>query len=151
MKVATILALISLFSVPAMAQVDRSPKRDRPVFYSAGDLAEDCQDFLKVYFPGGKPLPDNDERAAATEGELLRSVKCFSYIYGVYDAELEQVFGSHYRPVPTRLRDMKALIDTMVKYLADHPEEQDFAASTIIDKAKKQIANAQTGGKSSKP
>jgi hypothetical protein len=39
---------------------------------------------------------------------------------------------------------MKPLIDTFLKYLADHPEEQDFAASTILNKAMHTVANAQT-------
>jgi len=39
------------------------------------------------------------------------------------------------------------LIDTFLKYLADHPEEQDFAASTILDKAMQIAANPQTPAK----
>ncbi len=146
MKVVTILALISFFCIPAVAQVDRSPKRDRPVFYSAGDLAEDCQAWLKV-FPGGKPLPNNDETVAATNEEVIRAIKCGTYIVGALDGELEPAFGSHYHPVQTQLTDNKLLIDTMLKYLADHPEEQNFAASTILNKARKIIANAQAAKK----
>ena len=145
-KVAAILGLISLFCVPTLAQIDRFKKGDRPVFYSAGDLAEDCQAWLKV-FPGGKPLPNNDEPVAATNVEVISAIKCAAYINGALDGELEPAFGSHYHPVPTRLTDNKLLIDTMLKYLADHPEEQNFAASTILNKARKIIANAQAAKK----
>lgn len=48
--------------------------------------------------------------------------------------------GSHYNPVPSQMRDKKTLIDTFVKYVSDHPEEEDFAASTVLAKAEKIIA-----------
>jgi len=143
-----VLIVVLLCAAPALAQKTLSDlkKNDRPVFVSAKDLAEDCRTLLTV-FPDAKPLPDDDKPVNTSIDQIAGAVRCKFYILGVYDGGLERSFGSHYHPVPTRLADMKPLIDTFLKYLADHPEEQDFAASTILYKASQVVTNAQTPAK----
>jgi len=148
MKNKILLGLVVLLGASALAQKTSSDwkKNDRPVFLSAKDLAEDCRTFLTV-LPYGKPFPNDDKPVNVSTDQLAGAIRCKFYIQGVNDGELEHVFGSHYHPVPARLEGMKPLIDTFLKYLADHPEEQDFAASTILDKAVQIAANAQTPAK----
>lgn len=125
----------------APAQTDLK-KGDRPVFRSAVVLADDCRKFL-VIFPEGKPLAE-DRSYAVTREQMLGAASCAAYIAGAEDGELEGPrFGSHYHPVPAQLDDLKPLIDTFLKYVTDHPEEQGFAASTVLSKAEKIIMDAQ--------
>lgn len=139
-----VLILALLCGAPALAQKTLTDlrKNDRPVFLSAADLAEDCRTFLAV-FPDGKPLPD-DKQSAVSISQITGAVRCTAYILGVQDGELERSYGTHYHPVSTRLPPLKPLIDTFLKYLSDHPEQQGFAASTILDKAMELVANAET-------
>ncbi|MGH2482506.1 MAG: hypothetical protein ACRDHW_22905, partial [Ktedonobacteraceae bacterium] len=112
------------------------------VFYSAKEFADDCQKFLKV-FPGGKPLPNDDAKHAASVDELIGVTRCTAYIRGVHDGQLEATFGSHYHPVSSQIDFLGVLVTTSVKYVLDHPEEQDFAASTILGQAEKIIAKSE--------
>jgi len=133
--------IVVLLCAPALAQKTASNLKmnDRFVFLSAEVLAKDCRTFLTV-FPDAKPLPPDDKPVNISIQEIAGAMRCEFYILGVMDGELERR-GSHYHPVPARF-EMKQLIDTFLKYVADHPEEQDFAASTILDKAMQVIANA---------
>jgi len=59
------------------------------------------------------------------------------------DGRLEAGFGVHYHPVPSQIDYMKALVDTFLKYAKDHPEKQNFAASTVLGEAEEILHQAQ--------
>src|SRR5579864_2855495 len=106
-------------------------KGDRPVFMSAQRLALLCEDWGALH-PNGR-RPKDDEVLKVSDQQIVRSEACDAYILGVYDAQLEGLFPSgHYHPVGSQMDFMKLLIDTFLKYVKDHPEKQNFAASTLL-------------------
>jgi hypothetical protein len=136
------LSLVLLFSLPFLAKSQVQLKHgDRPVFYSAGELAKDCQTALTVN--NGEPL-ENDKTYSLSLEQISGVVRCQSYIDGMYDARLEAAHGQHYHPVPANLTYRRTLVDTFIKYVADHPEEQELAATTTLVKAEKIILGTQS-------
>lgn len=92
-----------------------------------------------------EPGNDNKEYTFPRDQLLemtLAEGTCDGYIDGVLDQRLEGL-GSHYNPVPSRISWRKTLIDTFIKYVTDHPEEEDFSASTVLHEAEKIMADAQ--------
>ncbi|SRR6266849_745510 len=134
------LAVVVL-AAPLLNQAQRK-KADRPVFRSTRRVANDCRTFLKI-FPDGKPLP-NDEKVSATVEQLGEVAACKAYIDGVQDEGMENTFGEKYHPVPTRLESFGTLVNTFVKYSDDHPEQGDFAASTLLDKSMRLIVETES-------
>src|ERR1035441_6944071 len=135
MKLAALLAVLFLFIVPqAGCQVTAKLKAgDRLVFMSAQRLALYCDDWNSLN-PGGKPPEDTDSFNVSVQ-QIVRSLACETYISGVMDGRLEGNFGPQYHPVPSRLDYLKPLVDTFLKYVEDHPEDECLAASTILLKA----------------
>lgn len=137
--------LLILLAVPLAAQAPTNLKKgDRPVFYSAGALAKDCR-VGSTLLANGPLQPDNNYSLSM---EQLASLgKCEGYIDGVMDARLDSYThlwpNSRYNPIPSTLGYGPKLIDTFIKYVTDHPEEEDFAASTVLAKVEKIIGNAQ--------
>ena len=74
--------------------------------------------------------------------QLVGEARCEAYLDGVLDEELENL-GPQYNPVPSRVANQKTLIDVLVKYVSDHPEEGNLAASTVLAKVEKIVADAQ--------
>ena len=143
------LSLVLLFSLPFLAKSQVQLKHgDRPVFYSAGELAKDCQTALTVN--NGEPL-ENDKTYSLSLEQISGVVRCQSYIDGMYDARLEAAHGQHYHPVPANLTYRRTLVDTFIKYVADHPEEQDLAATTTLVKAEKIILGIQSPSQKTLP
>jgi len=63
----------------------------------------------------------------------------------MYD-ERFNALGTRYHPVQTTPDYMKPLIDTFIKRVSDHPEEQDLAAlaaATVLHEAEELVGNAQ--------
>jgi hypothetical protein len=140
---AILVLLVVVFTTQAMGQVNPKLRPgDRPVFMSASRLAVLCEDWGALH-PGGLPPKDSDT-LNVSEREIVRSNACESYIFGVLDAGLEEKIGSRYHPVPSAVDYMKTLIDSFLKYVQEHPEEQDFAASTALNKVQRLIVEAQT-------
>ena len=136
------LTLVLLFTLPFLAKSQVQLKHgDRPVFYSAGELAKDCQTALTVN--NGEPL-ENDKTYSLSIEQVSGVVHCQSYIDGMYDERLEAGHGQHYHPVPANLTYRRTLVDTFIKYVAEHPEEQDLAATTALVKAEKIIVGMQS-------
>jgi hypothetical protein len=132
-----LLALVVLVTLPFLAKSQVQLKKgDRPVFYTAGELAKDCQTALTVN--NGEPL-ENDKTYSLSLEQISGVVRCQTYIDGMYDERLEASRGPHYHPVPANLTYRRTLVDTFIKYVADHPEEQDLAAATTLVKAEKII------------
>jgi hypothetical protein len=140
---AILVLMVVVFTTQAMGQVNPKLRPgDRPVFMSASRLAVLCEDWGALH-PGGLPPKDNDT-LNVSEREIVRSNACESYIFGVLDAGLEEKIGSRYHPVPSALDYMKTLIDSFLKYVQEHPEEQDLAASTALNKVQRFIVQSQT-------
>jgi len=138
-----VVASISIISVIGIAQTKPSVKRGvRPVFVTASRLAASCQDWAAVLYPYGHPLRD-EETVNVTQEQIAHAAGCEMYILGVADQKMEPGFGSHYRPLASKLAEIKALIDTFLKYVKDHPEQEDFAASTLLSEAEKIIVKTQ--------
>jgi hypothetical protein len=135
--------LVLLFVVQANGQASAKLKLgDRPVFMSSQRLALYCDDWNSLN-PGGKPPTDSDVLNVSPQ-QIARSMACEAYILGVMDRGLEEKFGPRYHPAPSVLDYLKPLIDTFLKYVNDHPEEESLAASTVLLKAESLIAQAQT-------
>lgn len=138
--------LTALVLACGMTLLCQSPSKlgpaDRPVFMSAARLALLCEDWGALH-PGGQSPKATDALSVSTE-EMVRSMGCEAYINGVLDQGLEKV-GSHYHPLPSTLDFMKTLIDTFLKYEKEHPEEREFAASTILARVQRTIIEAQGG------
>lgn len=115
---------------------------DRPVFMSVQRLQLVCEDWYSMH-PGGKPPKDSDVLNVSPE-EMVRSAACESYIFGVLDGDLDEKIGPRYHPVHSELDYMKTLIDSFLKYAKEHPEEEDFAASTALNKVQRLIVQSQT-------
>jgi len=115
---------------------------DRPVFMSAARLELLCEDWNSLN-PGGK-RPANDAVLNVSPKQIVGAEMCEAYILGVMDDRVENAFGAHYHPVPSEIDYLKPLIDAFMKHVKDHPEEEDFAASTIIRKVEALIVQAQS-------
>ncbi len=143
------LILVLLFTFPFLAKSQVQLKKgDRPVFYTAGELARDCQTALTVN--NGEPL-ENDKTYSLSIEQVSGVVRCQSYIDGMYDARLEAAHGPHYHPVPANLTYRRSLVDTFIKYVADHPAERDLAATTALVKAEKTILGIQSPAQKTTP
>lgn len=116
-------------------------KGDRPVFMTVERLAFYCEDWSSIN-PGGQPPKSSDVLRVSGE-QIAKGTACETYIRGYYDGRIEKAFGSRYHPVHANLDHMKALIDTFLKYSKDHPEKQDFAASTILEEIEEILRTAQ--------
>lgn len=133
------ILFLAFFCGAASAQT-KLKKGDRPVFYSAQKLAHDCRDALSINH--GNLDFDNNEAYSVSKEQLIGATTCAAYINGVYDESLESL-GSHYNPIPASMGFRQTLVNTFVKYVSDHPEEEDFAASTVLARVAKIIANVQ--------
>jgi hypothetical protein len=141
------LLLLSLSFVVAprcYAQGSATSKGERPVFYSAQALASDCQIYISVYFnPDGSRLRD-DGQTTVTMEKLATAIRCRMYILGYLDEGLAWMDHNppRYSPRPTALSDEKPLIDTFIKYVKDHPEQENYAASTLLAICARIVAGA---------
>lgn len=125
------------------SQQEELKKGNRAVFLSAANLAEACADWNAIN-PGGH-FPKEDDVLNITTTQIAHGVECEWYILGVHDGHLDAGTPPHYHPVRIGLDYMKPMIDTFLKYVKDHPEKQDFAASTVLGEVEKILLKAQTG------
>jgi hypothetical protein len=129
-----LLCFVLLFVPTGHAQKGALNKKERPVFWPAQALASDCQTYSRIYFhPDGSRLRD-DETVSVTSNEIAIAMRCQFYILGWMDESLESLDGKppRYAPRHMQLQDEKVLIDTFIKYVKDHPEQENYAASTIL-------------------
>jgi hypothetical protein len=69
-------------------------------------------------------------------GDMAAVGRCTGYIEGVADEfRVRESVGSHYHLVPSGRGELPILIGTFLKRVAEHPEERDFAASTVLHEA----------------
>ena len=137
MRIHVLIGLLVVLAAPLLHQAQLK-KNDRPVIRSATQIAHDCRIFLKL-FPEGKPLP-GDQKFSVTIEQMGAAASCKGYIDGVQDAMIEDAFGEKYHPVPAQLESLATLVNTFLKYVDDHPEQGDFAASTLLEKSMHMIA-----------
>jgi hypothetical protein len=79
-------------------------------------------------------LIDPGKTYKLTAGDVAAVGRCTGYIEGVAD-EFRESMGSHYHPFSAGRGEMPILIDAFLKRVAEHPEEADFAASTVLHEA----------------
>ena len=114
-------------------------KIDRGVFVSAQELAASCQimkdevgeNYLFLGRQGVSRLPGKPTTDMAAVG------RCTGYMEGVAD-EFREPMGSHH-PFSEGRGELPILIDAFLKRVAEHPEEADFAASTVLHEADKDV------------
>jgi hypothetical protein len=131
-----LLLLLSLVLLPASAghaQKGTLKKRERFVFWPAQALASDCQTFSRIYFhPDGSRLRD-DETVSVTPDDMAIAVRCRFYIFGWMDEPLESLDGgSTTIYAKTHGGSRGESLNTFIKYVKDRPEQENFAASTIL-------------------
>jgi hypothetical protein len=111
-------------------------KPDRGVFVSARELAASCQimkdevgeNYLFLGRQGVSRLSGKPTTDMAAVG------RCLGYVEGVAD-EFRERKDSHYHPSPEGRGELPVLIDAFLKRVAEHPEEADLAASTVLHEA----------------
>jgi hypothetical protein len=115
-------------------------KIDRGVFVSARELAASCQimkdevgeNYLFLGRQGVSRLSGKPTTDMAAVG------RCTGYLEGVAD-EFRESVGSHYHSFSEGRGELPILIDAFLKRVAEHPEEADFAASTVLHEADKDV------------
>jgi hypothetical protein len=132
MKFPPAFASLLILGSLGLPQTVAVKKVDRPVFVSAQALAVSCQAMKDAVGEGY--LLDPSKTYKLTTGDLAAVGRCTGYIEGVAD-EFREPVGSHYQSVPAGRGELPILIDTFLKRVAAHPEEGDFAASTVLHEA----------------
>lgn len=127
------------------AQSSALKKGNRPVFITVKALAEACEDW-KVIKPNGY-WPKDSEVVMVSREQIVHFAECEWYIEGVYDGrvDVETFYQTSYHPEHSYIDFLKPLVDTFLKYAKDHPEKQDFAASTALHEVEAILTKAQTG------
>jgi hypothetical protein len=108
-------------------------KPDRGVFVSAQELAASCQ-AMKEAVGEDYVLGPGARSSTKLTGDLVAIGRCMGYVEGVAD-EFRESIGSHYHPISAGRGELPVLIDAFLKRVAEHPEEKDFAASTVLREA----------------
>jgi hypothetical protein len=107
---------------------------DRGIFVSAQALAVSCRAMKDAV--GDDYLLDPGMTYKVSAGDMAAIGRCTGYIEGVADEfRVRESVGSQYHPVPSGRGELPILIDTFLKRVAEHPEERDFAASTVLHEA----------------
>ena len=108
-------------------------KTDRGDFVSAQELAASCQ-AMKDAVGEDYVLGPGARSSTKLTGDLVAIGRCMGYVEGVAD-EFRESVGSHYHPISAGRGELPMLIETFLKRVAEHPEEGDFAASTVLHEA----------------
>jgi hypothetical protein len=130
------VALLVILGALGLSQTVEVKKVDRPVFVSAQTLAVICQATKDAV--GEDYVVDPSKTYKLTAGDVAAVGRCTGYIEGVAD-EFREPVGLHYQSVPAGRGELPILIDTFLKRVAEHPEERDFAASTVLHEADKDV------------
>jgi hypothetical protein len=108
-------------------------KVDRGIFVSARELAVNCQAMKDAVGYDYVLGPDARSSTKLTTGDMVAVARCTGYVEGVAD-EFREPMGSLH-PVSAGRGELPVLIDAFLKRVADHPEEADLAASTVLHEA----------------
>ncbi len=114
---------------------------DRGVFVSARELAASCQAMKDAvgedYVLGPRQGGRSFARPAGRNIDMGPVGRCTGYVEGVAD-EFREPMGSHH-PFSAGRGELPVLIDAFLKRVAEHPEEADFAASTVLHEADRDV------------
>jgi hypothetical protein len=128
-----IVAVLCLTSLLIFSGLGLAVKKvDRGVFVSAQELAVSCRAMKDAVGKDYLINPGKTYKLAA--GDVAAVGRCTGYVEGVAD-EFRESVGSHYRPFSEGRGELSILIDTFLKRVAEHPEEANFAASTVLHEA----------------
>ena len=136
-----IAALLCYASLLGGLGLSHTKKDDRGVFVSARELAASCQamkdavgeDYVLGPQQGGRSFA----RPAGTNIDMAPIGRCMGYIEGVADEFREHrpfTVGRDHTFTAGR-GELPILVDAFLKRMAAHPEEADFAASTVLHEA----------------
>lgn len=139
MKVPLAFAPLLILGGFGLAQTVVMKKTDRQVFVSAQTLAVSCQATKDAV--GRDYMLDPGKAYKLTTSDMAAVGRCTGYIEGVADEFRERV-GSHYQSVPAGRGEMPILIEVFLKRMAEHPEEADFAASTVLHEADNDVLHS---------
>jgi Rap1a immunity proteins len=137
-----IAALLCYASLLGGLGLSHTKKDDRGVFVSAQELAANCKamkDTVGEAYALG-PVQGPSTKPTGTTDDMIALGRCMGYVEGVAD-EFRESMGSHYHPLPARRGELPVLIDTFLKRVAEHPEERDLAASTVLHEADDDVLN----------
>jgi hypothetical protein len=124
-----VLYLASLLGGLGLAKTGAVKKvADREVFVPAHDLAVSCQAVKGAV--GEDYLLNSGKTYKVTTVDMVAIGRCAGYIEGVAD-EFREAIGC-YHPITAGRGELPILADTFLKRVAEHPEEADFAASTVL-------------------
>ena len=108
---------------------------DRGIFLSAQELATTCQamkDAVGEDYVLGPQGGRTFARPPMSDADMAVG-RCMGYVEGVAD-EFREGQG-HYHPISAGRGELLALIKVFLKRMAEHPEERDLAASTVLHEA----------------
>lgn len=105
---------------------------DRQVFVPAQDLAASCQAVKDAV--GEDYLVNPGKAYKLTTVDMAAIGRCTGYIEGVAD-EFREAIGSCYHPITAGRGELPLLVNTFLKRVAEHPDEAEFAASTVLQEA----------------
>ena len=131
MKFLMVCAALLILGGLGLAQTAAVKRADRRVFVSARDLASSCQ---AVKAAGYDLLQDPSKTYKLSAIDINAVGRCTGYVEGVAD-EFWESAGSHYHSVPGGRGEIPLLIAAFLKRVAEHPEEADLAASTVLHEA----------------
>ena len=125
-------AIVAVLCLALLLHTVAVKKVDRGVFVSAQAFAVSCRSMKDAV--GEDYLINPGKTYKLTAGDVAAVGRCTGYIEGVAD-EFRESMGSHYHPFSEGRGELPILIDTFLKRVAEHPEEADFAASTVLHEA----------------
>jgi Rap1a immunity proteins len=139
MKRIVVVALLCIASLLilgglGLARTVAVKKSDRSVFVSAQVLAVSCRAMKDAVGYDNLLGSQGSNRPPKTTGDMAAVGRCTGYIEGVAD-EFRESMGSHYHPVRAPRGELPMVIEAFLKRVDEHPEEADFAASTVLHEA----------------
>jgi hypothetical protein len=104
----------------------------RPVLITARDLQQKCLVAQKV-IEGFS----SEETVKASPNEIITMAQCYFYVHGVLDGQFD-AHSSQRRPnldyeaINLGISDEGTLVRMFIKYVNDHPEKENVAASSVL-------------------
>jgi len=134
--VATILAVIlGASDRPWTVHAAGKNKVDRKIFVSAKGLAVACQAMKDT---AGMIDPATLASMQLSASDMFAVGRCLGYVEGVAD-EFREATGTPYRPISAGRGELPLLIQAFLKRVADHPDEANLAASTVLHEADRDV------------
>ncbi len=135
------IVLVLILTCSAIVTAQTKKNGQRPVFLSGLELAPSCTLWRNIVSQKDPSNPDKLHSTNATE--MIGAARCTGYILGWLDGELDPVFSVPYSARASDMSEMSTFVDVFLKYEGDHPELQNYAATTLLHRAQQIIADAE--------